>query len=98
MQASPNVKFLLKKTTAILLMALSFALFAEAYFCKEGKVHAESSPIECCVQCCPRHHMAPPTVKTEYSFSEPVYEKLSLAEQVPVLVLLIDSVFHPPRA
>lgn len=98
MQASQKVKFFLKKTAAILLMALSFALFAEAYFCKEGKAHAESSPVECCVQCCPRHHMAPPTIKTEQSFSEPVYEKLIWAEHVPVLVLLIDSVFHPPRA
>lgn len=92
-----NVKSFLKTTAMAVLVALSFGVLVEAYFCPEERSQA-GIPAECCLQCCPRHHLAPPTINLKQPPSEPLYENFLIAEFTPYLVLFPDSVFHPPRA
>lgn len=88
----------IKTTAAVILLLLSFVILVDAYACPEEKSSEAGPPVECCVQCCPRHHLAPPSVNSEQALSQAFFERCLLMELSPYSILLPDSVFHPPRA
>lgn len=87
-----------KITATALFVALAFAVFAEAYACPDTKGGHDEAPVECCLHCCPRHHLAPPTVLQATSSREPMVKNFLVREFSPHSILLADSIFHPPRA
>ncbi|MFO1518882.1 MAG: hypothetical protein U1F57_04355 [bacterium] len=92
------MKKIFKTTALAVLMVLSFAVFVEAFGCPEEKAQATGAPAECCVQCCPRHNMAPPALHLGQISSAPSFAKSLAVVLPPHSILLPDSVFHPPRA
>jgi hypothetical protein len=92
------VKKSLKTTATLVLVAVSFVVLAEAFCCAEEETQAAGAPVECCLQCCPRHHLAPPAVHPVPVGFKPSFEKFLMAESTLHPVLFVDSIFHPPRA
>lgn len=86
-----------KSTAALVLFAVSFVVLVDAFVCTEAAAETEGAPVECCAQCCPRHHLVPLTPSLEKTLSESLLENLSLLQTNPPLFLLVKSIFHPPK-
>lgn len=58
------MKKFLSITTLFVLLTFTFVISSEAFFCDENNQVSKSAqaPVHCCVQCCPSHNLASPTV------------------------------------
>lgn len=86
-----------KTTAALAMFVLSFVVLVDAFVCNEAAAGEESTPVECCVQCCPRHHLVPRTAILDNAFSESPFEKFPVLKMNPPLFHFVKSIFHPPK-
>jgi hypothetical protein len=91
------VKKILKTTATVILMAVSFIVLAETFCCPEETTQTTGDPVECCLQCCPRHNLAPPLSQFAQPTAKSFFEKLVSFQSNLHAILLVDNVFHPPR-
>ncbi len=89
------MKSYLKKIALGFALLFSFMIISDAYVCEDSSPKQASS--HCCIQCCPAHHLVPPT-KMLSSIVEPGTPKLFIAPDFRMhYFLLIMPVFHPPK-
>lgn len=83
-------------TTIVLCLTLTVLL--DSYICKEEHASkGKGAPVDCCLQTCPAHNLAPsPKVYTEAP-PIPSLNSFFIKESFFHSPLLADSIFHPPR-
>jgi len=87
-----------KTTATLVLFILSFVVLVDAFVCGEAVSGEAEEPVECCLQCCPRHNLVPPASGLEKARSISLLEKFPHFDlRLPVL-LLEKSIFHPPKS
>lgn len=88
-----------KFISAALIFTLALIILLDPYLCEEDHVsNGKGAPIDCCLQTCPAHHLAPtPQLYTEISRT-PSFNSFLVTEFLFHSPLFADSIFHPPRA
>jgi hypothetical protein len=92
------MKRVLRSIAIVSFFALSFGVLVEPYVCPEERGQGTGAPVECCVQCCPRHHLVPPAANLTQTLPETPWNEFLVTEFIPHSALPSHSIFHPPRA
>ena len=93
------MKGVASKLAIFLLLVWSVVVLADVFFCQDSQASDQTlDPIECCVQCCPSHHLAP-QVKPFIQKHSPL---LLTSAKVPQFLdalstLVVKAIFHPPK-
>jgi len=81
-----------------ILVAFSFVVLVDSFCCPEEYGQEASAPVECCLQCCPRHHLAPTSSHLSQQLPESVFENFCNPEFSTYSSLFADPIFHPPKS
>lgn len=94
------MKSIASKLAILILLVWSVVVLADVFFCQESQASDQSlDPIDCCVQCCPSHNLAP-QVKPLLQKHSPLLRVGSKPPQIldAYSTLVVKVIFHPPKA
>lgn len=58
-----KMKSVASKLAILLFLVLSVVILSDTFLCQDSKASDQNlNPVDCCVQCCPSHNLASPTV------------------------------------